>query len=81
MANGGKSESIAAPLVLAAVVILLVLALLAGLATYKPLDFKPVPAATCEGEACPHEGAPPVSGEHEAPPASGAHETAPPHGE
>ena len=80
MAEGGKSDSIAGPILLAAGVIVLVVAMFAGLATFKPLDFKPVPAATCEGEACPHEGAPPVSGEHEAPPASGAHESAP-HGE
>ena len=82
MADGGKSESIAAPMLLAVGVIVLVLAMFGGLAMYKPLDYKPVPVAHCEGESCAHEGAPPVSGEHEAPPASGAHEAAPaPHGE
>ena len=82
MADGGKSDSIAAPMLLAAGVIVLVLVLFGGIAMHKPLDYKPVPVAHCEGEACGHEGAPPVSGEHEAPPASGAHEGAPaPHGE
>ena len=82
MADGEKSESIAAPMLLAAGVIVLVLAMFGGLAIYKPLDYKPVPVTHCEGEGCAHEGAPPVSGEHEAPPASGAHEAAPaPHGE
>ena len=82
MADGGKSESIAAPMVLAASVIILILAMFGGLAMHKPLDYKPVPISHCETEECAHEAAPPTSGEHEAPPASGAHEAAPaPHGE
>ena len=83
MADGGKSESIGGPMLLAAGVIVLVLAMFGGLAMYKPLDYKPVPIVHCEGEACAHEGPAPASGEHETPPpASGAHEAAPPpHGE
>lgn len=78
MANGESSSDGLGPLVLAAGAVVLVLGMMAGIATLKPLEFKPVPAMHCETEECAHEGAPPVSGEHEAPPpASGAHEPKP----
>ena len=90
MADGNGSEGgEASPLWYALGALILVVLMMGTIVILKPLEFKPVPAAACEGEACAHEGAAPAgepqSTSHAAPPAEHAPEgtshQAPPHSE
>jgi hypothetical protein len=58
MANGEENSGGFSPLWYAVAAIVLILAMMAALMTFKPLDFKPPAAAAGEHEAAPATGEP-----------------------